>query len=147
SSAAIASMSPLDSNISLQAFPVPGSLPPRGGTGPAPRTALTRSYAVTPGYADAIGLRVTEGRFLIEADEVSDDARWVVNEEFARLYLPPNPAGRRFPWRRGNQDIQLEIVGVVGNVLKDGNAATPSPEIYRILQRTEPFFNYQVVAR
>jgi ABC-type antimicrobial peptide transport system permease subunit len=43
--------------------------------------------------------------------------------------------------------VQLEIVGVVGNVLKDGNTGTPSPEIYRILRGTEPFFNYQIVAR
>jgi predicted permease len=146
SAAALASMSPLDSNTQLQAFPVPGSLSPIAG-GFSPRTALTRSYAVSPGYAAAVGLRVKAGRFLEDSDAVGDDARWVVNEEFARLYLPANPAGRRFPWRRGNQDIQLEIVGVVGNVLKDGNAATPSPEIYRILQSSEPFFNYQVVAR
>jgi predicted permease len=146
--AAIGSMSPLDGNTSLQGFPVPGSLPaaPLAG-GTAPRTALTRSYAVMPGYESAMGLRLRAGRFLVDSDEVADPVRWVVNEEFARLYLPEHPVGRGFPWRRGNQDVQLEIVGVVGNVLKDGNAGTPSPEIYRILRSTEPFFNYQIIAR
>jgi predicted permease len=148
--AAIGSMSPLDGNTSLQGFPVPGSVPAEQlgkGTGAAPRTALTRSYAVTPGYETAMGLRLKAGRFLEESDAVGDDARWVVNEEFARLYLPEDPVGRRFPWRQGNQNIQLEIVGLVGNVLKDGNASTPSPEIYRILRSTAPFFNYQVIVR
>lgn len=148
--AAIGSMSPLDGNTSLQGFPVPGSLSSAqlgGDTGAVPRTALTRSYAVTPGYEAAVGLRLRAGRFLVDSDAVGSDVRWVVNEEFARLYLPDNPVGRRFPWRRGNQDVQLEIVGVVGNVLKDGNAGTPSPEIYQILRSTEPFFNYQIVAR
>jgi len=148
--AAIGSMSPLDSNTSLQAFPVPGSLSSAqlgSGTGPAPRTALTRSYAVTPAYEAAMGLRLKSGRFLIDEDATGTDPKWVVNEEFARLYLPENPVGRRFPWRRGNQPAQLEIVGVVGNVLKDGNTAKPTPEFYRILRPAEPFFNYQLIAR
>ena len=144
--AAIGSMSPLDRNTSLQAFPVPGSQS-GGGPGAALRTALTRSYAITPGYESVLGLRLRAGRFFVETDTVGDDARWLVNEEFARLYLPPNPVGRRFPWRRGNQNVALEILGVVGNVLKDGNAGTPSPEIYRLLRNADPFFNYQIVAR
>jgi putative ABC transport system permease protein len=148
--AAIGSMSPLDDNTSLQGFPVPGSLPAvqaGGGTGVAPRTALTRSYAVSPGYELAMGLRLRAGRFFVDSDATGDDVRWVVNEEFARLYLPASPVGRRFPWRRRNQNVQLEIVGVVGNVLKDGNTGAPSPEVYGILLNTEPFFNYQIIAR
>jgi putative ABC transport system permease protein len=35
----------------------------------------------------------------------------------------------------------------VANVLKDGNAGAPLPEIYRVLRPTEPFFNYQIVVR
>jgi hypothetical protein len=147
--AGISSMSPLDANTSLQAFPVPGSLTATqfATGGAAPQTALTRSYAVTPGYEQAIGLRLREGRFFEESDQVSESARWIVNEEFARLYLPPHPAGKRFPWRRGDQRVELEIVGVVGNVLKDGNATAPLPEVYRVLRETTPFFNYQIVVR
>jgi predicted permease len=146
---AIGSMTALDSNNSLQAFPIPGAPTTQSGAGAevARRTALTRTYSVTPGYDRAVGLRVKSGRFLIDADAVGNNSRWVVNEEFARLYLPPNPVGRRFPWRRGNLAAELEIVGVVGNVLKDGNGTKPSPEVYRILRPTEPFYNYQIVAR
>lgn len=148
--AGLGSMSPLDRNTALQGFPVPGALipaQPGGATAVAPRTVLTRSYAITPGYEQALGLRLRAGRFFVESDASGTDVRWIVNEEFARLYLPANPVGRRFPWRRGNQDVQLETVGVVGNVLKDGNTKAPVPEVYRTLRDTDPFFNYQVLAR
>jgi predicted permease len=142
--AGIGSMTPLDTNTSLQAFPVPGGVTMQGQ--PA-RTALTRSYSITPGFERALGLRLIAGRFFTEADQVSQDALWLVNEEFARLYLPPNPVGRRFPWSRRNVPIQLEIVGVVGNVLKEGNDATVQPEIYLLRRNASPWFNDQFVAR
>jgi predicted permease len=148
--AGIGSMSPLDRNTSLQGFPVPGALPaaqPAGAPAAAPLTVLTRSYAITPGYESAMGLRLRVGRFFVDSDAIGNDVRWIVNEEFARLYLPANPEGRRFPWRRGNREVQLEIVGVVGNVLKDGNTGAPVPEVYRIQRDTDPFFNYQIVVR
>jgi putative ABC transport system permease protein len=148
--AGIASMTPLDENNQLAAFPVPGTVTAAQLTnpaGPAPNTAFARLYLLTPGSEPALGLRLRAGRFFTESDAAGDDARWIVNEEFARLYLPADPVGRRFPWRRGNQDVQLEIVGVVGNVLKDGNTGMPSPEVYRILRSTDPFFNYQIVTR
>jgi hypothetical protein len=148
--AAIGTMSPLDDNTSLQGFPVPGSLAiaPSGGNAAAPpRTVFSRSYGVSPGYERVLDLRLRAGRFFIDADAIGDDVRWVVNEEFARLYLPANPLGRTFPWRRGDRDVQLEIIGVVANVLKDGNTGAPVPEVYRIFRDTELFFNYQIVAR
>ena len=56
----------------------------------------------------------------------------VVNEEFVRLYLADGkPAvGRQLPDLPGSEGAVTEIVGVVGNVLKNGPARPPQPEIY-----------------
>ena len=148
--AGIGSPTPLDENTSLSAFPVPGSTSNRGplsGAGQAPQTALARFYTISPGFERALGLRLRGGRFFSRDDQVSDDARWIVNEEFARLYLPANPVGRRFPWSRRGRGIQLEIVGVVGNVLKNGNAEAPVAEVYGVRSDTDPFYNYAIVIR
>lgn len=57
---------------------------------------------------------------------------WIVNEGFARLYLPARPVGFQFPWTEGDTKFTAEIVGVVGNVLKNGNDSRPQPELYRL---------------
>ena len=55
----------------------------------------------------------------------------MVNQEFARQYLSPGAvAGRRFRGLATTPDKITEIVGVVGNVLKDGLDGSPQPEMY-----------------
>lgn len=125
---------PFDSGNVNAGFPVPGEyrreLPP----GAMPRVAVARMYAVTPGYAEALRLRLVSGRLFVDGDAHLDRAVWVVNKEFARLYLPPNPIGLRVPWTVDDRDVDLEIVGVVGNVLKDGLDRQVEPEIYTLLR-------------
>jgi hypothetical protein len=54
----------------------------------------------------------------------------VVNDEFIRIFLNDiDPIGFQFPGIL-TRDVRAEIVGVVGNVLKDGPDATPQPEVY-----------------
>jgi predicted lysophospholipase L1 biosynthesis ABC-type transport system permease subunit len=54
----------------------------------------------------------------------------VVNEEFVRTFLDGvNPLGVQFPSILAKGSTS-EIVGVVGNVLKDGFDAKPQPEVY-----------------
>lgn len=149
--AGIGSPTPLDDNNQLAAFPIPGSLSSQQLVDPtaqqAQRTALARSYRISLGFERALGLRLRAGRFFTEADRIGDDVRWIVNEEFARLYLPSDPVGRRFPWSRRGRPLQLEIVGVVGNVLKNGNSEAPRPEIYGLIGDTDPFYNSALVVR
>ena len=53
-----------------------------------------------------------------------------MNEEFARLYLPPQPLGYRFEQQTDAGARPVEIVGIVANVLKDGNDRKPQPDMY-----------------
>jgi putative ABC transport system permease protein len=123
-------MMPLDNATMISGFPPPWTRP---GAEPANARALT--YIVTPGYQEALGLRIRQGRLFTDADRGSGTRAWVVNEEFARLYLPPQPLGYRFEQPTDTGATAVEIVGIVANVLKDGNDRKPQPEVY-VVPRT-----------
>jgi putative ABC transport system permease protein len=126
-SAGAANMIPLMSMTAITSF----SLPPDAGGG-KPTTTRSLTYVVTPGYAEVLRLRLREGRTFSDRDTAAGLRAMLVNEEFVRQYLAKGPvAGRRF----GNlylddKGTTTEIVGVIGNVLKDGNDRQPVPEIY-----------------
>src|SRR5262249_28223409 len=123
------SMMPLDRLTLIAGFPAPWTR-----TGAAPTNARPLVYRGTPRYAEAMALRRQKGRLLRTADRAGGTNPWVVNEEFARLYLPPDPIGYRWipPATPGAPLQTNEVVGVVANVLKNGNDARPQPEIYQI---------------
>ena len=56
----------------------------------------------------------------------------IVNQEFVRQHLAARQVtGLMIPHLVGqDQGVTAEIVGVVGNVLKDGNDRQPQPELY-----------------
>jgi hypothetical protein len=106
------------------------------------------TYIVTPGYQDALGLRVRQGRLFVDGDVSSGTRAWVVNEEFARLYLPPQPLGYRFEQRNDTGSTPIEIVGIVANVLKDGNDRKPQPDLYVMARdRAEFGARFELVVR
>ena len=86
--------------------------------------------AVTPGYFEAMGLRLLRGRFLTDADREDAMPAVVINETMAARYWPNEDAiGRQFimgtddkPW--------LTIVGVVGNVRHNAVVEEPRAEMY-----------------
>ena len=127
----VANMAPFGTESYATAF----ELPEPGPDG-APRRATATSWVVTPGYATALGLRVTSGRFLEPGDVDGPTDTLVVNEAFVRLYLHDGkpPVGRR--WLRAKEARLTEIVGVVANVLKDGLDRQPQPEVYRAASLT-----------
>jgi ABC-type antimicrobial peptide transport system permease subunit len=85
---------------------------------------------VTPGYAESLGLRLQEGRFFVEGDERAGTLATIVNREFVRQHLAEREiVGLRIP-KLVEEAATVEIVGVVGNVLKDGNDRQPQPELY-----------------
>jgi predicted permease len=129
--AGAANMTPLDPAIVLAGFPVPREI---GNEGSTLRFAQALHYTVTPGYAEALKLRLIEGRLFVDADLRPGLHSMIVNEEFARLYLPPHPTGRRYTWA----GEPLEIVGVVADVLKNGYEQPPQAELYVPLRPGDP---------
>jgi putative ABC transport system permease protein len=130
---AIGNMAPFARSTAIQGF----ALPDPGPDG-KPVMARATSWAVTHGYAAAVGLRLKRGRFLNEGDRTSATEAIVVNEAFEKEYLQnPSSAGRPIVGRRWVRFVrdpkmkrETEVVGVVANVLKDGFDREPQPEIY-----------------
>ncbi|MGD8328988.1 MAG: ABC transporter permease [Acidobacteriota bacterium] len=84
----------------------------------------------TPGYVEALGLRLLAGRFFTAADRADAPGVAVVSKSFADTYWPGESAvGKRvkvfleeWPW--------LDVVGVVDDVHQYGLADEPEPTIY-----------------
>jgi predicted permease len=143
--AGASNMMPLDRATQLAAFPSPWTAP-----GTERKTARSFQYTITPGYAEALGLRLKQGRFFSDRDRSSGVREWMVNEEFARQYLPPHPIG--YQWTvaaaAGVPERINEVVGVVANTLKNGNDTAVQSEHYNLAQPPGRFFGrFEIVAR
>jgi predicted permease len=126
--AGVSNMAPLGNMTLIMRFELPG------GPGGPPISAQADGWGVTPGFARALGVRIESGRFLEAGDLTSGTQALVVNEELVRLYLNDGKpvVGRKLPGFFDERKRITEIVGVVGNILKDGPRRPPRPEIYRV---------------
>ena len=120
------SMAPLNASTAVSGFQFAAT------AGAEQVMARALYYVVTPGYAEALGLRRIEGRLLEPSDATSAIQAMVVNEAFVKLYMNDGRpvAGRRYQGLMAEPTTTTEIVGVVGSVLKDGLDREPRPEIY-----------------
>jgi putative ABC transport system permease protein len=122
-------MMPFADSTWITGFTLPDSI----GRG-KPTNVRAVLYVVTTGYMEALRLRVREGRALTSADARDGSLHVLVDREFVRQYLSEGPAaGRTFPGGPA-QASTTEIVGVVDDVLKDGNDTRPQPEMYVLEQ-------------
>jgi predicted permease len=74
----------------------------------------------SPGYLEAMGMRLIEGRWIDEADTRAGEAVAVINEAAAHAYYPDeSPLGRRvslsFSWGFDDEPDRT-VVGVVGDI-------------------------------
>jgi predicted permease len=101
---------------------------------PADATAKPRAAlrAISASYFDVLSIPHVDGRRFTAGDEAPAAAVVIVNEAFARRYLPGEPAiGRRM--KRGDVNSQapwMTIVGVVGSVRSAGLGIDPQPEAF-----------------
>jgi len=110
-------------------------------TGAKPTFVQAMDYSVTPGYAEALGLRLRQGRLFSEQDTTDPIAPVLVNEEFMRQWqsvFGHSIVGRRFNKGLARRTEPSEIVGVVANVLKDGPDRNPQPEVYQLQKPGRP---------
>jgi len=94
------------------------------------RTIAADWQVVTPGYFEAIGTPLREGRTFTDADASTTLPVIVVNETMAKKYWPGASAvGRRM--MMGGNGVWLTVVGVVADVRHRGLDLLPRPEMYR----------------
>lgn len=87
---------------------------------------------VTPGYMEALSMRLVRGRLLGEVDRPDGAPTVIVNQALARrLFGNADPIGRTLGMGQwdGSTD-ELTVVGVVGDVRHFGRAAAVTPEAF-----------------
>ena len=92
---------------------------------------LSANYtAVTPGYFRVMGLKLVRGRFLTDSDSAEHPKVCLISSEFARQFFPgEDPVGKRLIFGF-KEPVPREIVGVVGDVRRDGLGVVSRPEMY-----------------
>ena len=107
------------------------------GDAPRPADAPVESVVIesaTPGFFEAMGMRLVQGRLIGPDDRPDGIQVAVVNRSFVRRYFPDtDPIGRRFTF--GNPAdtaaVWLQIVGVIEDTRRAGLAENIRPESYR----------------
>jgi predicted permease len=87
---------------------------------------------VTPGYFDALHMRLRQGRVLTDNDAAGQPPVAVVSELFVRQFLPRvNPIGVRFKYAGMDRvNPVFTIVGVVDDVRFQALTRPPVPQVY-----------------
>jgi putative ABC transport system permease protein len=116
-------------------------------------TSQLASSNVSPGFFQTMGVPLRQGRFFSRADALtkvkllstplmpalpsSEQARFapaeavVINEAFARRFFPSeDPIGKRFYFGPPTKIYWYEIVGVVGDMHRQGLEKQPIPEYF-----------------
>jgi predicted permease len=131
---------PLSDNNMAFSFSVVGQPPP-----PPEQRQAASARVVTPDYFRAQGVPLRKGRVFNEADKAGAPNTIIVNEAFARRYLPGDePLGQRL--KLGINSIEGEIVGVVGDV-RGMSLATPGTPEYYIPEAAVAFSDMSLVIR
>jgi putative ABC transport system permease protein len=108
-------------------FDMPFSVEGLEATSPSQRP--TAEYrAVFPGYFEAMGIDLVEGRLLDELDGADGRRVALINETVARRYFPDrSPVGQSIDMPMAGS---LEVVGVVADIRHDGLAARANAEMF-----------------
>jgi putative ABC transport system permease protein len=113
-----------------------------------PRFEQIRIDAIAGEYFQTIGAPLREGRGFSESDGADAAPVAIINETMARRFWPgETPVGKRF--RTGDpQSVVpwIEIVGVVGDMHRQGLEKVPIPQVFRPFAQ-EPSRNMNLLVR
>ena len=123
------------------AFQVEGRAPEREGS-----DASANYTSATPEYFRVLEIPLRQGRLFSASDDAEASPVCLVSEAFARRFFPgENPLGRRLVFGF-TEPTPREIVGVVGDVRRDGLGSPSRPEMY-VPFAQEPFWAAYVSVR
>jgi putative ABC transport system permease protein len=119
---------PLDGSRSSATFNIEGK------DAASNATTLARGTLAGPGYFEALGIPVMNGRAFDDGDDQRGAPVAVVNESFARRAWPgEDPIGKHLQVGGGGDSRQpwLSVVGIVRDTRADGLESEPRPEVFR----------------
>ena len=115
---------PFSSSDNSNNFQIVGKPPFRKGEEPFVGVRVS-----TPGYFDAIGTALRQGRMFGSQDDMKAGGVILVNETFAKKFLPgQQPIGQRL--QLGDRKETHEIIGVVADVKNDDFDEAVDPMSY-----------------
>jgi putative ABC transport system permease protein len=124
--AGIVRLLPIDTEMGDTCVHVEGYSPPPG------QCAASDWQAASPGYFEAMGIPVVEGRAFTDGDDREAPLAIIVNEEFVRRYVPEgNALGTRLRLAVHEDAEWQTIVGVVGDVRHNGITGEIKGVFYR----------------
>ncbi len=98
-------------------------------------------HPATPGYLEALGVRLLRGRSIEETDRADGVPVAVVTEGLAREFFPDeDPIGQTVTIGLDEgHHVRIEIVGVVADTRNRGPVEAPTPILYRPLAQAGDF--------
>jgi putative ABC transport system permease protein len=131
---------PLSNNEMRTTFAIGGEPDPEPGHEP-----VAGARVITPNYFRAMGIPLIKGRSFTERDTADSPKVIIVNESLAhRFFAGQEAIGRRL--KLGMNDIDGEIVGIIGDVHGRGLDKPPVPEYY-VPHSQVPMDSMSVVVR
>ena len=127
--AGIVNFLPLTAGDAMAGFTLPTADDPEA-------RASASIRVVSPGYFASLGLRAVEGRVIDESDRAGSLPAVVVNETFARRYLPEGALDRSLP--------QGQVVGVVNDVRHRSATDPIQAELYLSYRQMEQGYGSSV---
>jgi MacB-like periplasmic core domain len=92
---------------------------------------ISKVEAVTVDYFRTLGILLIQGRGFTEQDNKDAPAAVIINETFARRYLPgEDPIGKRLKVGADLDDSWQSIVGIVRDIKHRTLEEEPQPEVY-----------------
>jgi predicted permease len=109
------------------------------------RTLPTECALVSGGYFAAMGIPLLEGRVFDRRDRTGSTRVVIVNRAFAARYFPDGRViGRRVVVQTRDQ-VEAEIVGVVGDVRHQGLTTDPKPAVFSLHAQVPGYITSLVV--
>ncbi len=116
--------------------------PPAEGAEPT----VVNQRTVLPGYFEAMGIPLLQGRAIEEFDRADGQSVLVINEATARQFFPgESPVGRQLVVDWGER-VTVEVVGVVADVRQDAMARSPRLAMYGSYYQ-RPFYTMRIAIR
>jgi predicted permease len=99
-----------------------------------------RTDEVSAGFFNTLGTPLLRGRLFSAEDGARTERVAIVNEAMARRIWPGHdPIGRRFTYGPASPDSSwLTVVGVVGNMRRQGLETEPIPQVFEALVQNPP---------
>lgn len=124
--AGVSTSVPLVAGDAVLAFTLP---PAPGQSEPAMVQASYR--IVSPGYLEAMGIDLLDGRGFDARDTMTSRPVLVVNRAFARKYLSSDAVGRTIPASLFDGKPDWEVIGIVDDILMRPGLTEPAqPELF-----------------